>query len=259
MMSELISISDLPSFKEVGFDTPVTWDFDLPPNLDTERIVLNASGLRYIQRVAAFDSNHIVSYTGDISSFTPNIGGVQSDGTAIATKAGVFKKAPGHKMELLDPTDDAGLMRSYFGTRAVHALNKSEIASNVANGRQGKLSREQRWANELDDSLSISLRRSCKQHLLDRQDRIAKILDSGMYCGVISPLIVGNPEYIGLVVGIGAALNASISSRTNAKSYGETFIRDRRWSLAFFGGMQPDRYLAATALTHTTSLISARK
>lgn len=261
-----IPISELPGHQEADENARVTWDFELPPTVDAERLVLNTRMLGRIQNAAAFSTSHVVSYQGETTQYTPGINGINSDGTAQASMTGQLKKAPKTHTHIHDelapgPYSER-LMHQYFKTATINGLNKAELASTVADGRDTNKSREARWADAIDDALSQSLRESAKEHLLKRQSARSNLLDTAFYGMSIFSLIDSTIDHDVTFPAIMAGTIGSIITMQELfmkHVTGQSLSRDRRWSLAFLSDAQPDRYALASALTRAGTLIQARK
>lgn len=263
-------VTELPTFDQFDFnDHTLSWNFKFPEVVDAERIVVNTGLLRTIQRIGSIGSSHVYEYNGDTTQVSLGVNGVDQQGTATASRALTVKKAETQKSSVVDDLPIKDLMKDYFKAHSVHRVNKSEVLSNVVDKIResgGKASREELWANEIDTAFRASMRESLIVHLMNRIDLRRQAFYSMVYASnassILSSAMIGDMSISGVAMTTTtatAALFVGADTLMNKKLYGQTFLADRRWSLAFFGGWQPDRYLAATALLYTSPLVTARK
>ena len=266
---DYVPISSLPSFEEADTTRDaLTWDFSFPPSVDTERLYVRTRALGRVQRLAALQSSLVFEYQGPRTTFTPTIVGMNMDGTAMAGRIGKTQRAETNESGLIDVPAPAKLIADYFQSISVHSLNKAELADRVVEKRrvsERNTPAEKAWAEVVDAALSTSLRNVAKQNLVLRRPRPLKYLD-GLVLGGATLTTLGDiylNHYSDLAI-FGTemttiwALFVATSAWQNKKTYGSTFIYDRKWTAMPYGGWQPDRYLAAAALTRTTELITAR-
>ncbi len=126
---------------------------------DADRICFNISALRRYQHVGAIGSSIVLEYQGNVSNSTPNISGINSDGTAIASKVAVEHKADMSKSDMYYPPSIPAILRADYGKPVVvHRLNKPEIARLISEdtGYGRELSREEVRSNKLDASFRDS-------------------------------------------------------------------------------------------------------
>lgn len=266
-----VPVSQLPGLAE--FDPEihnVSWDFTLPPSVDIERVCIDMKALNRTQKISALSSNHIREYVGDRSEYDIAIAGINSDGTAIAGKAKLSKKAETDQSVLLDDiTGEFGssVMQNYFKARAIHKLNKTEIASRVLDGiRDRGMLREKAWTFELNNALVKSVNDSARNNLMKRSSKSHKLLSAaGLTPGVLfitQDILLGRPEaaaLVGVALGIAGVFVVSMDSLANKMAYGESLLSERRWSVLPVSGWQPDRYVATLALNSINPLIRYRK
>jgi hypothetical protein len=270
-MSHNTPLSELPSFAEYERTEeaiPLSWDFDLPSSVDTERIEINMAQLGRLQKVAAFSANHVFSFQGEVTEYHPIIQGMNIDGTAILARRLLRTSKPEpSKVELVDPHPDYGVMASSFSTDATHRLNKSEIVRVVSDIRnRTEKSNEQVWAEVLDDHLQDSIRDAARLHLLSRQHWTTRMIEVMPLVGLslISAIRVAegrdpSEEFLENAAILSGMHILALSAMSVARKigYGETFLSERRWSAFMY--MQPDRYLALDALTRAIPLVKVRK
>lgn len=132
-MQRFVNFSDLPESLEVkdgrvDGPVPLVWDMDLPPHVDLERLQLNVPRLRAMHRAAAVTASVVTSHEGNVTETTPNIVGVNPDGSAIAGKSGVTKKAKRSRQF----NQGVDYIDSEFGwTALAHSINRPEAADMV--------------------------------------------------------------------------------------------------------------------------------
>lgn len=259
-------MSQIPSIAETPYN-PVTWDFQLPPSVDAERLEVNVDRIKKITKVGYFLGHHIVGYQGEVTSVTPGIAGINQDGTAISSGVASVNKAPVSDSRIIDeypgvPT----IMRRYHRTTAVHKLNKSEIASRVVDRkRDSGVSSETAWAKELNSALAESIRDASSQHLLDRNkfpilNRIDATVVTLLGGNAVFDLVANSDTsfliWFSATMGLRAAVDQGIRLLDNVESglYGVP-LGDKRNSLTFSIDYQIDRHLAVSALSRMGPLI----
>ena len=269
-MSELISLSSIPSLPDYDPDSPecrlqMSWNIELPGSVDTDRISIDARHLRRLQNIASFEANHVYSFEGQTTEYDYGIKGINNDGTGIAGISMKSKAPEDDKKTLIDDNSSPWLMNNYFSTTVNHTLNKGEMAQKVVNLKTHKgLSSDEAWARELDDHLQRSMRSAALKHLMGRVSLIEKIFDIsfvGYFIGLAGQDIAHGDVGNG-ILSVGAlvlqrGMWIGFDSARAKDSYGESFIKNRRLSL--FENIQPDRYLAMSALTHINSLVKVKK
>lgn len=270
-MKQLVPVTELPSLYGEGTltgDEPITWDFNLPGQLESDRILLNMNHLRRIQKVAGFASNHVVSYDGEKPEVQPVIAGINSNGTAQAGFLSLAKESIRSRQSLIDEFQK-DLMTNYFATNVRNELDKSHIISSIVDKRRKYMrnsgpTNEEMWAEALDTHLQLSIRRAARKHLLGRGGKglkigeavnVAAFTGAIAYCNAIGDFATAG-ELAGALI-VQRSLLIAHDSAINHAQYGETFLRDRRSYL--FMEMQPDRYLALDALTRVNGLIKVKK
>lgn len=264
-----VPLGELPGYDQFDPEADkLSWDFSLPPTIDQERIVLDTHSLSRQQNIGAIRSSHFTEYRGGSTEYDVEVTGINHDSTASAGKASVSKQADVSASGIQDDLSGFGsyLMRDYFKTQSIHHLNKDEIASMVVELRDEKqVSREQAWAKVLNSAVRNSMNDAAYQHLVDRKSVPMRVLDGaviGANGGNIgADIVMHDPQMAGYLVGIlGAcyALTLGASTFMNKCSYGDTFLKERRWSLMPWGGWQPDRYIALCGLGRVSPLIRYR-
>ncbi len=266
-----VPISDIPSSDSFSMGDRLTWDFTLPQVVDAERIVVDTGLLRGIQCIADFRSSHVVEYTGATTRYTPNVGSLGADGSATLGMAGQVQKAPLGVTSMLDDYGSNIIMKNAGQTRTVHGLNRSELLSRVVDDLRGSrekgraVTREEVWAEQLNEAMSRSVRDASRKHLMGRNAVRGTIIDAATYAwgiGGTAQLVAEHSPFASVIVGTLAgmtALTLGVESYMYRRFYGSTLLGERRWSMAFLGGMQPDRHLAVSALTRAMPLVRARR
>jgi hypothetical protein len=271
-MSHNTSLSELPSFAEyerTDEDTPLSWDFDLPSSVDSERIVVNTSHLTRLQKIAAFSANHVFSYQGRVTEYDAAIDGINPNGTALLARRllRTVKPEPS-KEKLIDAHENLEIMLASHTTQVMSTLNKSEMVRVVSDIRQRTdKSAEEAWATVLDDHLQQSIRKAAYKHLLDRTEAKGKVTEVFPYVSIaflMNNLHILNEQDLSetLIQGGGAMIGFSLLMRgmnllSSKGNHGNSFFKEQRWS--FFTFMQPERYVALDALTRVAPLIKSRK
>lgn len=268
-MAEYIPLPDLPGFEDVEPADlvnrtlpPVVWSVSLPPNVDAERIVLDQSALKRYHRVGAFASSLVGEFQGETTQFTPGISGIDANGAAIASRAGVTQKADKSSGGIVDPFDIVNV--GLFGRAvALHRMNKPELARIVTDKVLDKgMPRETAWAAVLDAGLRQSFRKAAWTHLCARAPRWSRSLDYGLYGfwgGLMASSIAsGHMTFIPEIWASLQALSTGAGAAVNKWHTGSSHLNERRWSV-FYSNQQSDRYLALCAMSGLSRLIGVRK
>lgn len=241
-----------------GQNGQMTWNFSLPPTVDTERLVMDSRQLRRIMTVAAFRAVHITEHQGEQTIFTPEISGIDASGQATASLKGTLNRA---KRQRPSHRDDYSprIMRMHGKTRAIASLNKPELAARVVDAKHHKqeLTSEAAWSKELNNAINESLRATAREHLVNRDNTAGRLLTSACYGYISAATAVShiNPETTTggpLVVYIPAAVavtEALVSSYT-----GRNMLPERRWSLTPAGAEQWDRATWLLSPSHDACL-----
>lgn len=261
-MADFVPITEIPSTVDQP-DAAITWDFALPPTVDAERIELNVSKIERIHKFGYFMSSHITSYQGDITQTTHGFSGINSDGTAIASRAISVTQAEKQKTSVNDeyPSDDK-LMKEHGRTRAVINLNRPELAERVRDLKKTDgVSSETAWAHELNSSLNEGTREVSRSHLLNRASRTDRLLDYFVHCNLV-PLALsgsrGGMIMVSFLVGI-KILHVGLDSKLNMRDYDDHLMSERRWSLFSGSAHQADIYLALNGLSRLGKTIRVAK
>lgn len=269
-MSNFVPITEIPSLDEAP-DSLITWDFQLPPNVDAERVQINMDRIERISKIGYFLGHHVIGYQGEVSNVTPGFSGINPDGTAQASGVANSVKAPVNETSLIDEYPEAPfLMRRYHKTTAIHKLNKAEIVSRVVDRKRDKeVTSEVAWAEELNSAFAGSVRSASTQHLFDRSgNRFFTILDTAalMTMGSLATinLVVNNDVHtmasFGVIMGFRAIIDQGFKlfDRDVSDAYGIP-LDNKRTSFTFSLINQADRHLAVSALSRVGPLIRAAK
>ena len=275
-MSEKVSIAELPGLTQYTYSDlldqsapPLLWELKVPPSIDAERIQVNMTRLASYHRIGAFSTSVVTEYQGERTVFTPGVSGINMDGSAIATKAGVTQKADRSTNDLIqDPNVPSFLWNEFGKAAALHNINKAELAQKSANKKlssHGDLTREKAWAIELDGALRESFRNVTKSHLVNQTGKIQRyvdytafsvwagsygigLLESGGENALISPFIFLGTQ----------TLFTSLAALRARHETGSTLLDKKRWSI-FYSSHQSDRYIALNGLSRLPGLITYRK
>lgn len=217
-----------------------------------------------MHRLGAFSASLVNCYEGDVTETVPSVVGVNADGSAIAGKAGITKKADRANGNCFDPVRLHGLplAASTLGKAiATHTLNRPEIASRVADQVSEGANDTKAWASQLDGALRESMRAGGRQNLLEKGSAFIKFISSigvGLLADSVQEALTSDYRWSAIDLGIYALyqLEPQIYQVMIKKCY--SLHLPRRWSL-FPYGMQPDRYVALNGLTRVPGLIRAQK
>ncbi|MDB5184593.1 MAG: hypothetical protein JWN38_401 [Candidatus Saccharibacteria bacterium] len=270
-MAEYVSLSDLAEAtaqEESPYD--VDWHFAMPPSVDTERIQLNISRLDMLSRIGGIGSNVVRGYQGDVSQYTPGIGGVNADGTAMASRAVSVTKA---QTRNTGSSRDHDILPAHYDTiTADHAINRAEMASQITDKIREGTTPEKAWAQLLDSELRGSVRTAGIRFLVpprrERLDMLNKALDIfymgyvpcslGLFGYDISQGVAGLDTLPLGMTTIVYSVTIGLDSLSNKAHFGRTLLELRRWSIGAWGH-QYDRALALNGLSRVPGLLKARK
>lgn len=268
-MAEFVSIGDLPSNEHVTMgevfdgDVPLVWGIPMPAHLDTERIQVNATRMSRLHSVGAFSSSIVMEYQGDTSE-SHCVAGINSDGSAVAGKSKNTKKADNADSAAIvsQKFTQLGLDQDYGRGIAHHKLNRPELIQNVINQKSKGKSDEEAWATCLDDTLRESFRLAGKKHLMMRSTKGRRVFNcsyTAMIMG-IAVLDASQAEPSASLAVYSGVYAASVGAdlMVYKKRYGESFVRDRRWSVCI-SDIQPDRYLSLNALSRFPGLVTSKR
>lgn len=258
-MSEFVPVTELG---EGSQDSQIRWNFTLQPSIDAERISINLDRLHRLHRIGGIAASVVFDYQGDRSEYTPGISGINSDGTAIASKTGTAHKAEETKTNTFD-LFPPNLERQFGKVAVAHGINKAELASTISDKvRKNGGEREKLWASQLDQALRHSLRDAGKENLIRRNPFYVRLLDS-MWVGggtgmLANQILTQHPNPLFVIYPAVWSFGLGMQMRSNRRLFGESLIQNRRWSLVP-DSFQPDRYVAMSALSRVPGLIKARE
>lgn len=252
-----------------SFDSPVKtvngeqipadlfWQFNLPPNINEADIKVNFGRLLTMHRIGGIAMSAVASFQGDQTEFTPGIAGVNSDGSALATRAGITKKA---EPDMTASTDAFSHLLSpiYGQVIATHRFNKTEMSSRVSDAVKEGKTRESAYADQLDVALRRSIKKVGRENLLDRDSTYTKAVWL-CYSALIGAASVDSAPDTVSIYTLLYGLKIVSDSIHNKLAFDDDLLRQRRWSVVSCDSYQPDRYLALAALCALPGLISAKK
>jgi hypothetical protein len=242
-----VPINELsPELPEFG---GLAWQMPVPEGAcNAGNLLLDTTQVGLVTRLAGLGGVIVRGYQGDTSEYTVNatsVTGMLRDGTASGTASVSVSKAKTEKSELISQDDESPL-RDYNWPVATVDMNRSEIASRIADKRRKGASAEGAWAGELNRSLRRGIVTAAASNLVPEQG--ADILNTGIVVGAF--FIAGGGE--GLVTPAAGyaivfhSLVFTANSLANRLLTGKAMMERKRWSVFPFG-VQPDR-LALTAL-----------
>ena len=264
MSKHLTPIIELPRYEEFEAENIVngvslSWDFDLPPTLDAERLVVDMARLRRAQRVGSIISSSVFSYQGDTTQVTHGINGIQADGTATASSSRAVTPAETSRTTL--STEFPCPVAHNFGYAAtIHYLNKAEMVSSISDRKRGSNeSRESIWADELNDAFVRSFQSSAKLNLTHATSGFRRMFDLANR-GVVLPILASGSDFVlPLIGGLFLTIEGVIFYSDKKAMDGNLSYADRRKTLLIGTEHQTDRYIAFKALTAMAPIIRARK
>lgn len=268
-MSEYVAIADLPQRSDYSDSEiadrdipPIVWGLTPPSSVDPERLEINTTAWRRLQKVGAMSASVVIEHQGETTTFTPGINGTNADGTATATKAGVTKKADKSKSKIIRPREIPKFIENESGRPVVfHDVNKAELASSVSDEvRSSDKGRDTIWASQLNLALQDSFRRGSRQYLMNPQKRKEIIADYFMYTmfGAVELSLVETNNYPEAVPSMMAAAYAlRIGACAISAPDVKTGLREMRKSM-FINHHQSDRYWALNGLSRMSKLTRYR-
>jgi len=177
-MPEIVPVTHFTEPADENIAAPVCWDVSLPPSIDANRIGINMGRLRKLHRLGGIASSVVTSYQGPREEYTPDISGVNADGTAVAARTGTLKKAEDSRTGLQEAFDQR-IRPPYNKIIASNAVNKAALADRVSDKvRAGASDPEEIWAVELDKIIRSSLRYAAKRNLVGRSPLAIRAVES---------------------------------------------------------------------------------
>lgn len=227
---------------------------NLPDYVDQDKIGVNLTGIAKLCRLGGIRQLVVIGNTDEeISHVIPEVVGLNSDGSAIASKKVARVTVPTFEMH----KRDSSWRNISISTRATNLaidINVDEVALRVSEKPKGVHSIGN-WAGELDKGLKHPIRWAGNQNLLhnlERFDETVRNGDLGFLCGTTVGFSLNPPggynfESLILVFGLinGAFKAAELMALRNHPDF--------RPSL--FPGPQVDRAIALGILSRTKTLI----
>jgi hypothetical protein len=257
-----VPISQLESGRAFDVDdfrggVPLLWNVSLPPTLDQDKILLDVDRLNLLHKIGCVAGSEVSTYDGERTTYSANIVDINTDGSAVAGKVSVAKKAETSKGSVFDADFDTPPIGMYGLSIARLQLNKPEIVSKVADRKQSQsLDREQAWTIELNKAIRGSLNESVRKKLIKRS--AASLIEIGYLGGIVTTsVLTANTAmlmsnyfiYEATTIGALSAISKFLCGRTN--------LDKKTWSL--FAYSHPDRYLAFTTLNASSRLLKVAK
>ena len=255
-MSEIVTISQL---QEQSDDTVLSsqllWDLQLPPSLDLDTIGVNIDRLRLMHRIGGIGCSVIKGYQGDRTEFTPGISGINTDGTAIASRAGVSKKAEEYKQSHIE-LDDCRIRPPYNQILAIHRVNKAALADTISDKVRSGNSREALWSEQLDKIIRSSVQKSAKDNLVGRPSLPFRLLYAQSLAYDAFAIGYYHRPILNAIYSGSYAAFLGLHSLRNKSLFDDTLIGKRRWSASIFDEYQVDRYIAVKSISLIPGLIT---
>jgi hypothetical protein len=255
-----IPVSELP--KVLDDDHNLAWAMALPEGaVDPRKLVVDMGQFGFATRMAGLGGVVVRGYQGETSQYSLNassVSGINTDGSATGVGSVSVEKAETENIHLEDD-NDIQLPETYRWRVATVDINRAEIASCIADRRRGGQTSEEAWASELNRSLSRGIRTAAFNNLLRTPAK--KFYDASYattYGGIaVGELIYSTPDHALSFLTISCALATIFQSTTNKVIYGEPLLRQKRWGVLPFTGIQPDRFALASMALAAKPLISS--
>lgn len=233
-------------------------ELGLPVGMDTDRLLLNVSGLERIATLGQIGELTIRSYRGDKTEYSLGIGGISSDGSASASRAVTINKAELSKTE---GSIDKEYPPGFRWVKSEVAINNAEIEEQIKNDGD-------KWDLGVYDPIARAkymnkaLKNGLKEATFDATypDGIfPPLLSNLMWCGIFYPFWkysydLSNQATLLILSAFGAS-ESFINTSFQKYMRGKDNLPNSQLSFVF--GSNADRHLASKALLATTKLIKA--
>jgi hypothetical protein len=234
---------------------------NLPDYVDSDKIGVNLRGIYRLCRMGGIGAIRIIgSMDGDISTYAPDIVGMNSDGAAEAGKRGLKRKAPLFHGEPRLVSQKLPSECSWLDTTI--NVNLREIKCRILDKKNKKLREPGNWTDDLDKALRTGISSEGTRHLIKdvtenqkgRMLGIAIFFASWDYVDIqlshASPKIIF-PAFIAQLTTLGAA--AKVLDRFDYRKHNGA----RKFSL--FYGPHFDRAILLKIMSKTNRLIKELK
>lgn len=160
LKSSFIPLTDLESPK-------IRMAVTLPPFIDSDRIGINLHAITILQRLSGISHLRVGGITGaQTSGFTPNIGGIDSQGGIYAARTAAGVSVPSYSSETQEKYPDRA-----FGARLVNGsikINLDEVGNKIRSEQRwkGGAHSVEAWSYHLDKSLKGGISNIGIKHLM---------------------------------------------------------------------------------------------
>lgn len=226
---------------------------NLPDYVDQDRIGVNLAGIARLCRLGGIQTLIVIGNTGEETSHViPEVVGLNSDGSAVASKKIAKVTVPTFETKMYDATWRNQQIASRWIRLNIN-MNIDEVALRVSEEQEGVHS-VKNWTQELDGGFKVPIRRAGNQNLLHDLGSLDRQVYAGL--GLITALFAGlelanngSPD-LGLdILKLGAAIAV-----TRAPLLIEALV-NQNYRFSIFPGHQVDRAVALGILSRTKTLI----
>lgn len=225
---------------------------NLPTYLDQDRVGVNLSEIRRLCDWGGIRELRIIGKTdGETSQVIPEVNGINSDGSASASKKMAKVDVPTSTSDMNSFMPKKGSRIAYRWVAARVDVNNNEIAARTAE-KPGGAHSVGNWAEELDKGIKLPIRQIGHRNLLttpesgDKTDYTFLTFIPALY--VIQNLAQNSSELI-----LPEALFYCMLIALANKAYGVTLPYNSRFSLT--PGFQFDRAAVLSILSRTSTIV----
>lgn len=234
-------------------------NLDLPPYVDRQALGIAIKRIQRLMRLSGIGSASIFAYDGPQSTFIPDIGPVQSDGSALARATGSKVVAPLADTRLFGGDDE--VPKSMRWVDAQLGINMAELHARVLRDRRGggDIRNVRAWSHQLDAALRAGLQEAGSKQLLAFSEFDKKVVCIAfglpVYMQAI-PMVFGGdvasiPQFL---TGIGLS-NIVVSKAINAMRREKESIHGTRFNI--FYSPEFERAAALHLLLRVQTLVKA--
>jgi hypothetical protein len=248
MSKNVLPISALPG--ELSAESPIAWNVGAGSYVNADKITMDVGHARLTMRALGLGGLVVTGYIGEqdvVQTSSVGIGSVNLDGTATAV-GGVSRAQTRVGKYSLDR--DRSKDTLYDWPVASIEINRTKLASRIADHVQQGQSHEQAWGAALDSALRSEMWRAGKDNLVGSS--LHSVMSGGLGMGIFAHAIVADKPPIGW--GLLYALSLLVPSFGNKRRTGSVQLGERRWSLSPTD-FQPDRLAVGGILLASKPLV----
>lgn len=138
-----------------------------PPYVDPREIGIGLRGINALCRLGGIRRLQVVGVSGDVSTVTPEIGGMDSHGNAIASLKSTVTKVPAHSGSFQPSNIPDNILSASIWVNATVEINTREIEERIRNANEKNGVRSNKaWSREVNQALRAGIVEVGLRHLL---------------------------------------------------------------------------------------------